>query len=116
MTAPLSRVHLWSAERPYLYTLCLALVDVATEADADADAEADAEAEAEVEVKEAAEVEVEAEVEAEGGAGACIEWERMKLGARTCQVVNKQLLINNVAVTLKGVNRHEHDPLSGKVI
>ena len=36
--------------------------------------------------------------------------------ARTCCVANKQLLVNGVPVTLKGVNRHEHDPLRGKCV
>ncbi|MBE0639849.1 MAG: DUF4981 domain-containing protein [Bacteroidales bacterium] len=38
------------------------------------------------------------------------------IGFRTTEIKNGQLLINGVAVTLKGVNRHEHDPKTGHVI
>lgn len=38
------------------------------------------------------------------------------VGFRTSEIKNGQLLINGTAVTLKGVNRHEHDPLTGHVI
>lgn len=38
------------------------------------------------------------------------------IGFRTSEIKNGQLLVNGVAVTLRGVNRHEHDPKTGHVI
>lgn len=38
------------------------------------------------------------------------------IGFRTSEIKNGQLLVNGVPVTLKGVNRHEHDPKTGHVI
>ena len=37
-------------------------------------------------------------------------------GFRTVEITNGQLLINGVAIKIKGVNRHEHDPLMGRTI
>lgn len=39
-----------------------------------------------------------------------------KLGFRTSEIKNGQLLINGKAIYIKGVNRHEHDPVLGHVI
>lgn len=39
-----------------------------------------------------------------------------KIGFRASEIKNGQLLINGKAILLKGVNRHEHDPLSGHVV
>ena len=39
-----------------------------------------------------------------------------KIGFRSVKIVYSQLLINGVAVYLKGVNLHEHDPANGHVI
>jgi beta-galactosidase len=39
-----------------------------------------------------------------------------KTGFRTSEVKNGQFLINGKPVLIKGVNRHEHDPLTGHVI
>lgn len=38
------------------------------------------------------------------------------IGFRTSEVKYGQLLINGVAVTIKGVNRHEHDAVNGRLI
>ncbi|MCF8367792.1 MAG: DUF4981 domain-containing protein [Bacteroidales bacterium] len=38
------------------------------------------------------------------------------VGFRTSEIKNGQLLVNGKAVLLKGVNRHEHDPLTGHVV
>jgi beta-galactosidase len=38
------------------------------------------------------------------------------VGFRTSEIRNGQLLINGVPVLLKGVNRHEHDPVTGHVV
>ena len=48
--------------------------------------------------------------------GGVLEWEGMRLGARTCCVQGKKLLINGVPVIFKGVNRHEHDEHTGKYV
>ncbi len=39
-----------------------------------------------------------------------------KTGFRTSEIKNGKFLINGKAVLIKGVNRHEHDPLTGHVI
>ncbi|MCD4695357.1 MAG: DUF4981 domain-containing protein [Bacteroidales bacterium] len=41
---------------------------------------------------------------------------RHNLGFRTSEIKDGQLLVNGKAVLLKGVNRHEHDPVTGHVI
>jgi len=48
--------------------------------------------------------------------GNCIESLSNRIGFRTSEIKNGLLLINGVAVKLKGVNRHEHDPVTGHVI
>ncbi len=96
-TIPLGRVHTWSAEHPHLYTLHLELID---------------------------------------SSGKVTEKIRHRIGFRTSEirpvVSGKQLLssserwssktpvsrllINGRPVRLRGVNRHEFDPYTGKVI
>jgi len=39
-----------------------------------------------------------------------------KIGFRKVEIKNAQLYFNNVPLTLKGVNRHEHDQYTGQVI
>ena len=39
-----------------------------------------------------------------------------KTGFRTSEIKNGQFLINGKPILIKGVNRHEHDPLTGHVI
>jgi len=46
----------------------------------------------------------------------CIESLSNQIGFRTSEIKNGLLLVNGVAVKLKGVNRHEHDPVTGHVI
>lgn len=48
--------------------------------------------------------------------GKVIEAVSHKIGFRNIEIKNQQLLVNGVPVLLKGVNRHEHDPLTGHVI
>ena len=48
--------------------------------------------------------------------GKCIESLSNRIGFRTSEIKNGLLLINGVAVKLKGVNRHEFDPVKGHVI
>ncbi len=39
-----------------------------------------------------------------------------RIGFRTVEIKNSQLCVNGKPITIKGVNRHEHDPLAGHVI
>ncbi|MBO7491106.1 MAG: beta-galactosidase, partial [Bacteroidales bacterium] len=40
----------------------------------------------------------------------------LKVGFRNIRIGNGQLLVNGVPVTIRGVNRHEHDPQTGHVM
>jgi len=44
--------------------------------------------------------------------GVCEEAISSKVGFRTSEIKNGQLLVNGVPVLIKGVNRHEHDPVT----
>ena len=48
--------------------------------------------------------------------GEIVEVISQKVGFRSVEIKNGQFLINGKAVYFKGVNRHEHDPVSGHVI
>jgi len=48
--------------------------------------------------------------------GKALEAVTSKIGFRTSEIKDGHLLVNGVPVLLKGVNRHEHDPLTGHVI
>jgi beta-galactosidase len=48
--------------------------------------------------------------------GKTLEQIASKIGFRKSEIKNGQLLVNGVAVYLKGVNRHEHDEFTGHVI
>lgn len=48
--------------------------------------------------------------------GKCIESVSNRIGFRTSEVKNGLFLVNGVPVKLKGVNRHEHDPVKGHTI
>ena len=39
-----------------------------------------------------------------------------KVGFRKLEIKNGQLLVNGIAITLRGVNRHEHDEITGHVV
>ena len=39
-----------------------------------------------------------------------------QVGFRQVELHGRQILVNNRPVTFRGVNRHEHDPDTGKVI
>lgn len=41
---------------------------------------------------------------------------KIKIGFKTSEIKNGQLLINGKPILLKGVNRHEHDPVNGHVV
>ena len=44
------------------------------------------------------------------------EYVSAKIGFRKIEIVNSQLLVNGVAIRIKGVNMHEHNDLTGHVI
>lgn len=48
--------------------------------------------------------------------GRIIEVLSNKIGFRTAEIKNKQLLVNGQPVLIKGVNRHEMDPLTGSYV
>jgi len=48
--------------------------------------------------------------------GNTIEAVSRKIGFRTSEIKNNQLLINGKAILIKGVNRHEHHPTNGHVL
>ena len=41
---------------------------------------------------------------------------RLKTGFRNIRIANRELLINGKAVLIRGVNRHDHDPVRGKAV
>ncbi len=55
-------------------------------------------------------------LELRDGDGRPLEAVASKIGFRTSEVKDGRLLVNGVPVLLKGVNRHEHDPLTGHVV
>lgn len=48
--------------------------------------------------------------------GEIVEFESAHFGFRKVEIKNGQLLVNGVPILIKGVNRHEHDPLIGHYI
>lgn len=48
--------------------------------------------------------------------GICEEALSCKVGFRSSEIKNGQLLVNGVPILIKGVNRHEHDPVTAHVI
>lgn len=48
--------------------------------------------------------------------GVTVEATSVPIGFRTSEIKNGQLLVNGKPILLKGVNRHEHDPIYGHVI
>lgn len=48
--------------------------------------------------------------------GKVLELSSCKIGFRRIEIKNQQLLLNGKAITLKGVNHHEHDEYKGHVI
>ena len=45
-----------------------------------------------------------------------VEWNGLRVGFRRVEIEDRQLLINRQPVLIRGVNRHEHDPIRGKAI
>ncbi len=50
------------------------------------------------------------------GDGKLLEMESCKFGFREVEIKNGQLLVNGAAILIKGVNRHEHDPVTGHYV
>ncbi len=48
--------------------------------------------------------------------GETIEWESARFGFRDVKIKNGQLLVNGIPVLIKGVNRHEHDDVTGHYV
>ncbi len=48
--------------------------------------------------------------------GKTIEATATRVGFRKLEIKNSQLLVNGVAVSFKGVNLHDHDPVTGHVV
>lgn len=48
--------------------------------------------------------------------GICLEQATQKVGFRQIEIANGELLINNQPIRFRGVNRHEHDPNTGRVM
>lgn len=48
--------------------------------------------------------------------GKILEIESCKFGFRKVEIKNGQLLVNGIPILIKGVNRHEHDPVTGHYI
>ena len=48
--------------------------------------------------------------------GSVLEVLGSKVGFRTSEIKNGQLLVNGVPILIKGTNRHEHDPVTGHVV
>jgi beta-galactosidase len=49
-------------------------------------------------------------------AGPVVEVLTSKVGFRTSEIKDGQLLVNGVPILIKGVNRHEHDPVTGHYV
>lgn len=43
-------------------------------------------------------------------------WQSSDVGFRKIEITGGQLLVNGVPIMIKGVNRHDHDPLTGRVV
>ena len=52
----------------------------------------------------------------ENEVGAVLQVERCQVGFRRVAIVNGQIRVNGVPILLKGVNRHEHEPLTGHTL
>ncbi|PWE01361.1 glycoside hydrolase family 2 TIM barrel-domain containing protein [Marinilabilia rubra] len=55
-------------------------------------------------------------VELKDADGDVLEVQSSKLGFRSVEIKDKQLLVNGKPILIKGVNRHEHDPRTGHYI
>jgi beta-galactosidase len=49
-------------------------------------------------------------------AGKLVQAESTRVGFRVVQIRDGRVLVNGRAITVQGVNRHEHDPVNGKVV
>jgi len=56
------------------------------------------------------------EIKVRNEQGAYIDGTWLDIGFRTAEVKNGQFLVNGKPILIKGVNRHEHDPVKGHVV
>jgi len=52
----------------------------------------------------------------EGGKSEALQWEGMRVGFRTVEIRESQLMVNGRPIVVRGVNGHEHDPKAGKAV
>ncbi|CEM02680.1 unnamed protein product [Vitrella brassicaformis CCMP3155] len=52
----------------------------------------------------------------EGGQHEALQWEGVRVGFRTVEICDSQLMVNGRPIVVRGVNRHEHDPKAGKAV
>jgi beta-galactosidase len=52
----------------------------------------------------------------DGAGGGAAEATTVRVGFRSIDIVDGQLRVNGVPITIEGVNRHEHDPVTGHVL
>lgn len=52
----------------------------------------------------------------EDNSGNLVDSAKILVGFRSVKIKNGQLLVNGVPVTIRGVNRHEHDPKTGHIV
>jgi beta-galactosidase len=55
-------------------------------------------------------------LELQNSGGHVLEIVEEKIGFRELEIKNAQLLVNGIPVMIKGVNRHEHDPVKGRTM
>ena len=55
-------------------------------------------------------------LESEMADGRKLEAMKFQVGFREIEIENAQLLVNGSPITIRGVNRHEHDPVTGHVV
>ncbi len=56
------------------------------------------------------------QVELEDDSGSIIETVSLRIGFRSIRIEDRQLLVNGVPVLIRGVNRHDHSDITGKVL
>ncbi len=86
-------IHPWSGESPFLYTVTITIRETALETDGTIAAGA-----------------------GRMDSGRIIAVYRRHVGFRRVEISERQLLLNGRPVMIHGVNRHEHDPDTGKTI
>ena len=55
-------------------------------------------------------------IELEDGTGKTVQYVSQRVGFRTVEIKDKQFLVNGKRIYIKGVDRHEHNPVTGHAI